>query len=205
MKLKIKFAISFVLLLIISSSCLITSLHPLYTKNDLVFNDTLLGTWTDDDSSTWVIERYFQPDIFGVENKKDSLKEKVTKTYKLTYISEKAGGELLLHISKLDNSFFIDFFPNIDGEEFLNNYFIEMHHLPVHSFGIIDINDSIVKINLLNEEWLSEKVESQEVDINIHEIEDWKLITSSTSEIQVFLIKYAKNKDAFDNEIVLRR
>jgi len=208
MKPLIKIAIPFILLLFIFSSCLITSLHPLYTKDDLVFNKNLLGTWIDNDSSTWILEPYYKSeiDIFGSPTKKDSSLTKNTETYKLTLISEKGKGELLLHLAKLNNHIFIDFFPFIDTEKYLDNYFTGMHFLPVHSFGIVNITDTLVKINLLSAEWLVDKVDAKEVNLSIQELdENGEIIISSTPEIQEFLINYADNKKAFDFEIILKR
>lgn len=35
----------------------VMSLHPLYTDEDVIFEEKLLGTWLDDSNDTWTFER----------------------------------------------------------------------------------------------------------------------------------------------------
>ncbi len=205
MKLKTKFVLSFVLLGFTLTSCIVTSLNPLFSEDQLIFNKSFIGTWLDTDSTEWNISAFNGFDFGLGEGKKDSIADKeAPKAYYLKLKDNKSTGNFILGLIKLDDNFFVDFYPDIYSNDPIKNEFYTVHRLPVHSFGKALITDTLIKIQRLNYDWLNEYAKSTDALLDMQELETGTVITSSTEEIQRFLIKYADNKDVFSDAIVLR-
>jgi hypothetical protein len=78
----------------------ILSLHPLYTKEDVVLEKKLPGTWVDDANSpetTWEFTRIDEP-----EN-----------AYRLIFTDEEGKkGSFVAHLLKLEGKLFLDIYPS---------------------------------------------------------------------------------------------
>ncbi len=66
------------------------SLHPLYTEKTLVFEQTLIGTWVDQDSSVWTFAQSGQ------------------KAYDLIYTEKGSPGRFEARLVKLGKLTFLD-------------------------------------------------------------------------------------------------
>jgi len=91
----------FYLLAALLGGCIpVLSLHPLYTEEDVTFEEKLLGTWVDDPEdpkTTWEFSRA----------------EAKEKAYKLIYSDDEGKkGSFEVHLVKLENRLFLDVFPN---------------------------------------------------------------------------------------------
>lgn len=198
-KMKVK-KILFYLLAVLLGGCLpVMSLHSLYTEENVVFEEKLLGIWVDDPNSPetiWEFKRIDEP-----EN-----------AYKLIFSDNKdRKGSFVAHLVKLQNRLFLDVYPSElpwepeDPNEvkwLYNSFFL----IPVHTFIKIDSIEPQLRMRLINDD--DEMAELLKEDPNAVEhtsIEDRLILTASTKELQAFVLKYADDNRVFTNEVVLNR
>ena len=102
-----------VMLALLASSC-IPSLFPLYTEEDLVTDDRIVGTWASGEMGTWVIERldYRPTSDFFSSDWSDAEKKN---TYKLIVIETDGGDtletEFVVHMLVLDGQHYLNYYP----------------------------------------------------------------------------------------------
>lgn len=187
------------LIAIIMSSCGVVSLHPLFTKETLIFRNDMLGEWIDKDSenSEWKFE-------------KDDDKE--SPGYLMTYFGEKLlSGEKEVyqydvHLVKLDKHYFLDF-ERVLTEAEESNYFSNIAPLlPAHSFAKIEFKNNEMVLYFFDAEKLEKLLEQQKIRIKHEKIQgDTFVLTASSEELQKFVVKYASEPEAFEDATVLRR
>ena len=192
----------FYLLAVLLGGCIpVMSLHPLYTEEDVVFEEKLVGIWVDDANGTW---EFKHPD------KKDM-------TYELVLSSpEDAKGLFVANLVKLGNKLFLDVYPKqLPCEQespqkmkwFYNTFFF----VPVHTFIKIDSIEPQLKMRLTNTENMQKLLEEDPNAVKHELVEDTKLVediillTASTKELQAFVLKYADDSRLFTDEIIYSR
>jgi len=194
-----------IVLLLTISSC-IPCLHPLYTKNDLVLNNLITGTWISDDSkdneSIWKIEKY--------DNCKDcpgsgilSPKNIDGKLYLLTNIQHGDTVIFELYLLKLGDHYYFDFYP-------LDNYTMEnelgnMHLFPVHTFAKVDISSTAINIHQFDIDFLDKLIRQNKIKISHEKSGENIILTGGTEELQKFVLKYSEDDRAFVDPIVLNK
>lgn len=191
--------ILFYLLAALLGGCLpVLSLHPLYTEENTVFEEKLLGTWLEDPNkpeAAWKFKRIEEPN----------------NAYNLLLSDEESRkGSFVVHLVKLDNSLFLDVFPDefpCDTEDpnktdWLYNVFFLV---PAHTFIKIEQIEPTLKMRLTVESKMEELFE-QDPDVVKHvSIEDRFILTASTKQLQAFVLKYADDNRVFTDEVVLNR
>jgi len=180
---------------IILNGCVVKSLHPFYTSDDVVFMPDLLGKWLDQDSSVWIIEQQADPVGFL----KGGFENLLTDSYTI-----KLGEPLSVFegtLFKLKDIYYLDFFP-IMSEHF-DDEFYSFHLLPTHSLARVDFLDKgLVKISWFNEIWLAGLFEQNKVKISHEKVkisgnEEVYVLTASTKELQKFIVKYGDNPEIY--------
>lgn len=176
----------------------VMSLRPLYTKENVVFDKKLLGTWVDDPNDpeiTWQFKSIDKP-----EN-----------AYKLIFTGEDGmKGSFVAHMLKLQDKLFLDVYPSElpwdpeDPNEIewpYNTLFL----IPTHTFVQIDSAGPRLKMRLMLETQLKKLLEEDPDAIEHVAVEDRLILTASTKELQAFVLKYADGDKVFTDEIVLER
>ena len=176
----------------------VMSLRPLYTKENVVFDKKLLGTWVDDPNEskiTWQFKSIDKP-----EN-----------AYKLIFTGEDGmKGSFVAHMLKLQDKLFLDVYPSElpwDPEDPnkmewpYNTLFL----VPAHTFVKIDSVGPKLKMRLMLETQLKKLLEEDPDAIEHVAVEDRLILTASTKELQAFVLKYADSDKVFTDEIVLER
>jgi hypothetical protein len=158
------------------ASCFVTSLHPLYTEEDLTFVPELLGTWENDE--VWIFEK-------SGEN-----------VYELTIKEQesKKTGVYETHLVKLGKYLFLDMYPE---ESELEESFYDIHLVPTHSFWKVEIEKDVLRLAFMDIEWLEEMIDANKVNIAHVCLEERIVLTALTEELQKFVLKYAEDTDAF--------
>lgn len=190
---------AFILILLIAvflSGCLVKSLHPFYKESDVIFDETLLGTWLDEDSATWRINPFTFSKGFMKGDSTDNsyLVEMFDDTAKISKFN--------VHLFNLKEKQFLDFVPIQDDryEEIIN-----IHLVPTHSIArILFVSEDEAIIAWFDEEWLNSLFEENRVKI-AHEVvkvygdglNKEYVLTASTQELQKFIIKYGNDEDAY--------
>jgi hypothetical protein len=189
----------------------VMSLHPLYTDENIIFEEKLLGTWVDDPNSpetTWEFKRV----VDSPEKEWEFMRpKKPEKTYKLIFLNNEDGtkGSFFAHLVKLKDRLFLDLYPSRlpctkpDPNEDL--VFNAVFLIPGHSFIIIDSIEPQLRMRLTDDDDM-QKLLKEDPNAVKHEIVDDRLIlTASTKELQAFVLKYADDSRVFTNEINLGR
>jgi hypothetical protein len=178
-----------VTLALVLSAC-VPSLNPLYNEQDLVFDPALVGRWAENDNAqdTWTFEKSGD------------------KGYQAIYQEKGQTGEFDVHLVKLGEQLFLDFYPQDGGiKEMDRNDFYRFHFLPVHTFARVSLSGSAVEMAFLDPDWLKKLLDREPKAIR-HERrgEDGIVLTASTKDLQTFLLKYAGEAFA-DKPTVLKR
>jgi hypothetical protein len=191
--------ILFYLLAFILGGCVpVMSLHPLYTKEKVVFDDRLLGSWVDDsDESTWQFNHY----------------DKKEKAYELTFRdNEGKKGSFIAHLVQLKNELFLDVYPSERLWESLepNEAYVynSIFLLPLHTFMKIDQLEPTLQIRMMGTDEIKDMLEA---DPNLirHEILEERdsqiVLTASTEELQRFMIEHANDENLFGEPSNMKR
>jgi len=187
----------FYLLAAILGGCVpVMSLHPLYTKEDVAFDEKLVGTWVDDSNNTWEFK--------SVNNPPNPI------AYELTFREdEDKKGLFLTHLVELENELFLDVSPKqfpcgqlgeLNEMEWPYNAFF---FVPAHTFIKIDSIEPQLKMRWVTVDAMKELLKEDPNAVK-HE-EDEIILTASTKELQAFVLKYADDNKVFSTEVVLTR
>jgi len=185
----------------------VVSLHPLYTQNDIVFDEKLTGDWVDvNEKTTWQFtrpdkeEKFYMLTYCDDENKKGLF---AVQLMKLTRLDETE--------SKREEKFFLDAFPfqvpydsndpNKAKQLAYNAFFI----IPVHIFAIVDSFEPQLRLRLTDDEQMKDMLEEKPKAIKSESVDGRIILTASTEELQKFVLKYADSSELFLKEVILSR
>jgi hypothetical protein len=176
----------------------VLSLHPLYTEENVVFEEKLFGTWVDDPNSpetTWEFKHIDEP-----EN-----------AYKLIFSDEEGRkGSFVARLVKLQNRLFMDVYPGElpwepEDPNKMEWPYNSLFLIPAHTFLKIDSIGPQLKIRLVLEGKMEELLKEDPNAVKHISVEDRLVLTASTKELQAFVLKYADDERVFTDEIILRR
>lgn len=184
-----------VLLVALANAC-IPSLFPLYTQEDLVTDDRLVGTWDGGESGIWTFERldyttntdFFSPDWSEPGEKK---------TYRLV-VAEFDGAdtleaEFVVHMLELKGQRYLNFSP-VDVE--LHHDFLAWHMVAANNFSRVSIGQDSLSLGYFNPDYLEELIDANKIKISHIRYDNGILIMAPTAELQKFVIKYGDDEDA---------
>lgn len=160
----------------------VPSLQPLYTGNDLVSDNTLLGTWVGEGESegeTWV------------------FKQAKNKVYDLTITCDGEPAEFEACLVRLGGATFMDTYPINLGKKLKNDY-LQTHVIPSHNFARVKVREDVLLVEMLNPAWLEELLDKDDDAIAHDSVDDETVLTASTADLQKFFRKYADSDDPFE-------
>lgn len=182
MKYSTKFIFPVIIMIaVFFSGCLVTSIHPLGNEDDIVFDENLIGTWTDNDDDFWIFSK-------GEDN-----------AYNMIVYSDDSKGEFIAKLVKLKDKYFLDMCPlRLDTGNAVHDILL----LPTHTFLKFTLDDSGLGLEFNDPEWFTERIDRDEnIGIGYLTSEDEVLIlTASTEELQAFYLKHADDDEFFDLE-----
>ena len=159
----------------------ISSVNPLFTESELVFDTDLLGDWSDGESQISFTREGENAYILITSDEGDEIGYKT-------------------HLVKLDNNTYLDIYPS---ENLKNSFLYEATHFPVHYFWKIEIAQEEIVISTISSEWADSLMSNNPPDIPYVESEEgWILLTGSTEELQKF---FKENKNIFTDPVVYRK
>jgi len=173
------------------TGCLVTSVYPFYTAKDVVFDQALVGSWTnaaEADAEHWQ---------FATDK---------TNTYQLTYITKDHTNVMQATLFKLQKTSFLDLFtPEISDEN-------APPPIPSHFLFRISQITPTLKMAAMDYEWLSKLVTQDPKAIRHHVIQvgddadkNRLMLTADTAELQKFIIKHLDTKDAWGEPAELKK
>ena len=192
------------MLALLASSC-IPSLFPLYTEEDLVTDDRIVGTWASGEMGTWVIERldYRPTSDFFSSDWSDAEKKN---TYKLVVIETDGGDtletEFVVHMLVLDGQQYLNYYP-VDYE--LDHDFLSWHMVEANNFSKVWITEDSISLGFFDPSYLEDLIDENRIKISHIRHDNGILITARTKELQKFVIKYGDEEDAILEPDVLKR
>jgi len=206
--------------LIMFNGCIVTSINPLYTEDDIVFDEALIGSWTDGDDGEdgdelWTFEKGEKNGYrlvvygdntskknfsFSLSDDKEEKEEKVNDTVENTI----DVGKFDAYLVKLGDHIFLDMYPVLPEE---GSFWYYLHTVPVHSFMKVSIEGDILNLSFLDLDWFSKKIESDEgldLEYVIAQDGDTFILSAPTDKLQEFLLKNAENAEMFEKDELKR-
>jgi hypothetical protein len=198
MKTQIILLLSLVIFLL--PGCLIKSLHPFYSENDIIFKKELLGSWTDKDSAGWEIKQHMRPTGLLKPDAPDN-------SYDISLTDNKGTSHFIAHLFRLEDQLYLDFLPT---DYSCQNDLAEIHLVATHSLAKVDLSGGKIILRWYNEEWLVGLFNKNKIriahervpyDSDLRDPESMQVIlTAQTEELQKFIIKYGNDPDAFKKD-----
>ena len=182
-------ATSFILATVIFASSCIPSLNPLYTEQDLTFDASLIGVWTEAETGeTWALSKRGKLEYKLMHTDTDGIK-----------------GEFSARLVKLADNLFLDIVPVKPG--FAQNDFYKTRYFPTHTFVHITSEGSTAKLSYMEPAWLVDYLAENPNAIRHEKIAGDVMITSSPKETQKFLLAHLNTRGAFSKpaELTLKR
>ena len=184
------------LALFLVTGCIVTSVNPLYTQKDLVFDPALVGTWSEGEGKdTW------------------SFEPAGGKKYKLLHTDEDGRiGTFEAHLLKLGKYQFLDLHLVDPGEkeEWQINQLAALALImrPGHLFLKVSQIEPTLQWSALSEDWLNKLLEKDPKAIQHERIQfgsentndHRNVLTAGTKDLQKFVLKYADSEEAFGDK-----
>jgi len=191
--------ILFYLLAVVLGGCVpVASIHCLYTKENTVFDEKLLGTWVDDSNEPETIWEFTRDD-------------EPNNTYKLIFTDEEGNkGSFEAVMVKLKDKLFLDIYPRELPWELedpnqvkwlYNSFFV----IPAHTFIKVDSIEPQLKLRFTMDDKMEELLKENPNAIEHTSIEDRIVLTAKTKQLQEFILKYADDERLFAEEVTLGR
>ncbi|MBP7051435.1 MAG: hypothetical protein KBE65_10510 [Phycisphaerae bacterium] len=205
--------LAFYVLAALMAGCVpIVSLHPLFTKDEITFDEKLVGTWVDDvndPETTWEFSRL---DESAKENPLlEPWKEDITKFYRLTLTDEESRkGSFVACLVKLGDRRFLDVFPDrypsgeLDPEKtplVYNVFFFQR----VHTFLRVDATGEKLTLRMTDDDKFKELIQAEPAAVEHEVVDDRPILTASTKDLQAFVTKHAGDERLFAGDITLTR
>lgn len=199
-------------LVILVGGCVpVISLQPLYTKDSLIFDEHLIGTWMEnpsDTNSTWQFTRVGEA---GADKLPDALRDDADKVYYLSLTDpEGRKGSFFMCLVKLDNAVFMDVFPDAlpsgqDDPENTELFYNVFFFVRAHTFIKANLSGNRLTMWVTNDDKIHDLLESRPTPIAYESADDRTILTASTKDLQAFVSKYAGDDRVFADEIILQR
>jgi hypothetical protein len=169
--------------LILFGGCL-PSLNAVFTDEDLVFDPSVVGVWT-------------QP---GAKAKWD-FAQRDEKSYALVYTdNDGRQGRFVGHLAAIEGLLFLDLYPEkIEADA---NPFYSFHLAPLHTIYLVRQTEPRLQLAVIDYSWLDEFLAKHPDAIQHAVFNGRKLITAPTEDVQAFVVEHA---DAFRVEFKLER
>jgi len=181
-----------ILLLCLLAACgPVLSIHPLYTDKDVVFDPALVGTWIDPQDTSSA------PIIFE-RGSNDSYRA-------ITRLDKNANVDQIFeaHLVKLNGRLFLD---AVQTKNRMSGQEEDMGiAVPGHLFARVSIEGDSLRLDLLDQDWIKDKLETRKISIAHEELDGDIVLTASTPELQRFVLGHVNDKGAFEESEPLQR
>jgi hypothetical protein len=182
--------IALVVVLAAGLSGCVPSVYPLYTDKDIRFDTALLGTWAEEpEKDTWTFA------------KRDDT------SYTLLVKDEDESALFEVHLLQLGKYRFLDFAPDDDAlkdTKLMDIYKAAL--IPGHLFFKINAIEPVLKMQLLDAEWLEHYLDAHPKDLAYRRQDRHSVVLlSPTRDLQPFVLKHAEDKGAFGDESEMKK
>jgi len=165
----------------------VQSLQPIYTEQDLVVDNSLIGSWEDKESNeTWAF------------SKTGRLEYKLLQTD-----AEGNTEEFIVRLVKVESSLFLDIVPAKPTPA--NTHLYQGRPVQMHTFAHIVRRPGAIEVSVLEMNWLKDQVAENAAAISHEKINGDIVLTSSPKETQKFISKHLTTRGAFSEPARLTR
>jgi hypothetical protein len=189
----------------------IVSLHPLFTKETITFEEKLLGTWGEDGNQPQVTWEFARLEPSAARLLPAEMRDALDKCYRLN-IADNEGrkGSFAACLVKLQDKLFLDVMPDRfpSGEqdpEQMRLVYNAFFFTPVHSFVKVSSIGDPLRIRLTDDDGFKKLLQADPKAVKYDMIDDRPILTASTEELQAFVAKYADDERLFPSEVTLTR
>ncbi len=166
------------------AGCFAPALHPFFTNENIVFDETLLGGWIKDSGEKCLFTK-------SGENH-----------YELLYVHE-ATARFEARLIEFGGARFLDLYPKPMSEG--NGLFLA-NFVPAHTLARVTIGKDSISIEMMDGDWLKKLSDQNQLDVAHERLDDEMIVlTAQTRELQAFALKHAYTKDAFGEAAVFYR
>ena len=171
-----------VLICIISTGCLVPSINPFYKTDNLVYDNSLTGTWVDPDEqeSLW------------------TFKKSGPLSYTLYTTENNELTSFEAHLFNIQNLSFIDLYPM---ESYTKSDFYNSHLIPAHTVYSVVLDGDKLIVHELNYEWFSRQAKDGKIKIEYFQNDDMYFLTDKTEYLQQFILQ--NYNDCFGGEEIV--
>jgi len=208
---KITLTTAFALLLIFLSSCL-TTLHPIFTEKDVVYDSKLIGTWKmseEGDKSPSVLTEKGQAVITNLATEGSlelpgNISAIKQKGYFITYWDEKGkiSEQYIAFLARIGKHLYFDYYPADKKEDRKLDEFFGAHFVKMHTSYRVEISkDGSFELSQLDGSYVKSLIDEKKIRINYEtDTDDNTIITASTKELQQYLLKYGDEPSAYRSD-----
>ena len=186
-----------VIMLVTTLSGCLSTLHPLFTEKDLVYDTRLLGSWrVGDGNDTAFIERGTAASFAQLS---EPLRRLANKAYVVTFRDDKETVKYYAFLTRLGKELYLDYFPFEDAHQLQYDAFYKQHLVKMHTFYRIRFNDDrSFEVSQFDEGFLEQLIKNKQIRIR-HEIrfDGTYVITAPTEELQQYVLKYNDVPEAY--------
>jgi hypothetical protein len=189
----------------------VLSLQPLFTKQTLVFDEQLLGTWADDADEPEVSWEFTRLESRAADALPDELEGLSEKAYHLNLRDKEARqGSFLAVLVQLEGKLFLDIFADRfpsgeDDVEEMDLFYNAFLFVRAHTFIRVDMTDETLTLRLTNDDKLQTLLDAEPNAVSTVAADDRIILTAPTAALQAFVTKYAGDERVFADEVVLER
>ena len=205
--------LALVCLAVLLAGCMqgVVSLQPLFTRENVVFEERLLGTWLPDPNKPESTLRFSRLDEAMAQKLPGAWRDESTKFYRLDTADEKGGrGSFIACLVKLGDRLFLDMFPERfpSGEQDMKE--MRFAHnaecfLPVHVLIRVDSIGEQLAIRVTLDNLFEELVQAEPNAVEYQIVNGRTVLTASTRELQEFITRFVDDERLFVGPVTLQR
>lgn len=160
------------------SGCYVQSLQPAYTDKTITYDPELMGTWVSDEDEEYVF----------------TMSDTTRGMYTLSSDEGGSTARFEAALFQVGGAAFLDIYPEAPETE--NTFYMD-HLLRVHNILRVEMDADTLWVQDFDAEWLQNAIDKKKVRVSNVPLDGAILLTGPTSELQSFIAKYAKSKEAF--------
>jgi hypothetical protein len=182
------------------SGCLST-LHPLFTEKDLVFDPRLIGSWkTNTDDDVLVFEKGTAANFSQASA---GMQKLAGKGYLLT-ITEPGNAQPVIFyafLARIGKHTYLDYYPAETPAQKKYNTFYKGHYIKMHTFDRFRFfNGESFETAQFDQNHLDRLISQKKIRIQHEKHPDGGyIITAPTAELQQYVLKYGDTKEAYES------
>lgn len=200
------FVIAAVLLLVVTFSGCLSTLHPLFTAKDLIFDARLAGQWTTGDSGTVI--RYERGSVAAFKDQPAALQQLADRSYVVTVTNN--DGEVvqkyLGFLLRIGANMYMDYYPVRTPKQQTYASLYMQQLIPMHTIYRLRFkNDKTFDASQFDQDYLVRLLKQKQLRIRHEEGPNGIVVTAPTEELQQYVLKYGDVPEAYEDASTYRK